>query len=422
MASQNPPFAPLVLASLCVAISASAQSGDRSLEDRVRALEQSAQSRGEQDSPSPERRGLTDLGQTTMFDSAFNPAISVIGDFVFAGTDRDDNFERHNQFLLRDVELGFVGRVDPSISYQVYVHFDESDIELEEAFVLADDWLPDTFQLKAGRYNVDFGKLSSVHDHDLPFVDKPQVLQDYLGGSLRGTGLELHHYFEVGDATLVRWSAGIVNGLDGDSHAVFGPAADHDHGDGGVEPFGDRDFANFGYSGRISALADVGESGTLQVGASVAWAPAARAFYESGMTVVSVDLASTIVGADVLYKTLDAETGAGTSIGAELLHADTEHSDDGMAVTKSHAFGFYGYAEQLVNRNWSFGASGGHFQHAEDDAEESWDAGLFVTHRLNEFNRLRVEVRRFDDPVEDSIGLLLQWTVILGSHGHGIDW
>ena len=263
-----------------------------------------------------------------------------------------------------------------------------------------------------------------MHDHDLPFVDKPQVLQEYLGGALRGTGLELHHDFGAGEATLLRWSLGVANDLDGDAHSIFGPSAGgHDHDDeDGPEPFGNRNFDNFAYMARLSVVSDVGEESTLQIGASVAHAPEARTFFESGTTVISADLQTTIVGADVTFKTLDPAAGSGLNIGVELLRSIRESSDDGLTITNTGANGFYGYIERVANSNWSYGVSGGHFEHAEDNAETSWDAGVFLTHRVNEFNRLRLEARHFDDPGVNSYGVMLQWTVILGSHGHGVDW
>ena len=131
------------------------------LEARLAAQEAQGQMvPGASSSQNAQRRGIGSRGQTTIFDSIFNPALSLIGDFVLAGSNQTDSFETANQFVLRDIELGVVGRIDPAVSYQLYVHFEEDEVEVEEAYVLADNWLPDTFMLKAGQYNIDFGKLS----------------------------------------------------------------------------------------------------------------------------------------------------------------------------------------------------------------------------------------------------------------------
>jgi len=395
---------------------------DAALEDAVNVLMKQEET----------RRGIGDFSQTTLFDNTFNPALSLSADFIFAVSDKDDTFETLDQFRLRSVELGVFGRVDPHVAYFAVVHFDDGDVELEEAYGLWDEGMPDTFSLKGGRYNIDFGKVSPIHEHDLPFVDKPQVIQEYLGGALRGTGLELHHWFPVGDTNLIRWSAGIVNALDGDSHPVFGPLAgeEHHHGDEeGAEPFGERDAENFAFTGRVTALFELSDETTLQIGGSAAWSPEDRAFYElmSGSVVVE-DLERLVLGGDVTLDWADPTSGESLVFSGEFLwsRADFAEEDDAggapMTMRNVSSIGFYAYAEWAFNRHWSIGASGGWFEHAEESSHSSWDIGAFVTWRIDEYNRLRLEGRHFDDPDEDYWGLMLQWTVILGSHGHGLGW
>ena len=135
-----------------------------------------------------------------------------------------------------------------------------------------------------------------------------------------------------------------------------------------------------------------------------------------------------IPGADVTFKWGNPATGEALTISTELLwsRADFAEEDDGGGppewARNQSSIGFYAYVEWAFNRNWSIGGSGGWFEHAEDDTLESWDAGLFVTWRIDEFNRLRLEGRHFDDPDQDYWGVMLQWTIILGSHGHGLGW
>lgn len=373
-----------------------------------------------------QRRGIGRLGQTTVFDNLFNPAISLSADFALPMSDRANSSEDLNQFSLRSMELGIVGRVDPYMSYQTYIHFDEEEVEIEEAYGLVDNALPDTFMLKFGRFNLDFGKLSPIHDHDLPFLDKPQVLQEYLGGSLRGTGAEVHHWVPFGEVSLVRWMVGVTNQLDGDSHASFGPAAgEHGHGEEGeeIEPFGRRNFDNFAFHARASALVELDLESSLQVGVSGAWAPEVDTFFEPMPgTVAKSELQQHILGVDITYRTQDPASARGLTIAGEALYLDRQALDDTDTETTTRAFGYYAYAERRFNLNWAAGVSGGMYEHAEDSSEESWDVGAYGSWFINEFNRLRLEARHFDDPDEESFGITLQWTTILGSHGHGIDW
>lgn len=353
------------------------------------------------------------------------PTVRLVGDFVFAGTNRDDSFEDHNKFSVRGVELGAEGQVDPGVRYLFYAHFDEEDIELEEAYLHAEDLLPLSLRGTAGRFNLDFGQLSALHDHELPFVDKPQVLQEYLGGTLRGTGVMLGKIHGTMDGHALRWSLALVNELDGDSHAVFGPAAGHAHEADEVEPFGKRDFNNMAANARLAWRCRLASGGSIQVGASTAYAPKARRFFAPATIAApatTVELRNLIVGADVAVDSRNSEHDRGFRAIAELLYSARENSDDGVSITDVGAVGGYLSFESFLDGHWSVGASGGHYQHAEDDAESSWDAGLFVTHGWSEAHRIRLEGRYFDDPTEDYYGVVLQWVVTLGAHHHASAW
>ena len=49
-----------------------------------------------------------------------------------------------------------------------------------------------TSTLKAGRFFGEFGRLAYIHDHELPFVNRPLVLDQYIGGESRTDGAQLN--------------------------------------------------------------------------------------------------------------------------------------------------------------------------------------------------------------------------------------
>ena len=49
--------------------------------------------------------------------------------------------------------------------------------------------LPWNLELKAGRFFGEFGRLSYIHDHELPFVNRPLVLDQYIGGESQTDGV-----------------------------------------------------------------------------------------------------------------------------------------------------------------------------------------------------------------------------------------
>lgn len=390
--------------------------------------------------PPPARVGIGDLGQTTVLDNTFNPALSFVGDFVASWGNEDAREAGADGFLVRTAELGVLGAVDDVLELYGVIAYTEEEVELEEAYALAREWLPHRFSLKGGRYNVDFGKQSALHDHDLPTLDKPAVLQEYLGGTLRGTGAELHWWSPLGDTSLFRISGGVLQDADGDSHAVLGPAAGHEHGDEEEEESPIREVEDFAGTLRLTALFDTTESSTLQLGASALHAPTSVFGVDE---TDERDIDQTVLGGDLTWSRVNEVTGGGLTLQGEFLHSDADFGtlddagtpgvpgDDTFTVMGESANGFYALAEYRPSRRWAFGASGGIFEHAEDADEDTSDIGVFVTWRRSEFNRLRLEVRSYADlPHEhdgieeklDCLAVMLQWTVILGSHGHGLDW
>lgn len=123
---------------------------------------------------------------------SFNPDISVIGDFVghyssHEGGDFDD------EFLFREVELGFSAAVDPYSRADVFLgihrHEDDWDVHVEEAY-LTYLGMPWDLRPRVGRFKANFGKANPVHLHALPWIEYPLLIQHYFGHhGLSGDGV-----------------------------------------------------------------------------------------------------------------------------------------------------------------------------------------------------------------------------------------
>lgn len=409
--------------------------------ERDRRLELAINSLAQED-----RTGIryTAAGAGGPWDNTFNPAIGLAADFLLTGSDKKDSFPLYNQFRLRRVELQFQGRVDHLASYHFFLTGDEHEVELEEAYAHLDDVLPDTFELRVGRFFASFGRISPIHDHDLPYVDHPQVLQEYLGGNVQTTGLELRHWLPLGGDHVLRWSIGVANRLEGESHAIFGPAsADHAHGghddfpageeEDGHGAFGRRKLKDFAFTGRASGIFELGGDAILQIGLSGIWAPRERTFLDGHKKKESrvfrglvdgleeaafLDVERIVLGADITLSSISPVDGGGFTLHAEVLRSRQNFRGAG----KETALGFHAYGEYFFDRHWSLGLGGGFYEHADDSDESSFDIGLFITYRINEFHRLRLEGRFFDDPGEEFFGVMLQYTIFLGHHRHGLPW
>ena len=134
--------------------------------------------------------------------SEFNPSIGLVGETIFSyhrqpsdksGSDRPGGFD----VFQRSVELNAAASVDPFAKAYVVANASadpvtgEATLGIEEA-ALQTTSLPGNLELKAGRFFGEFGRLAYIHDHELPFVNRPLVLAEYIGGESRTDGLQVN--------------------------------------------------------------------------------------------------------------------------------------------------------------------------------------------------------------------------------------
>src|SRR5215813_12215696 len=121
------------------------------------------------------------------FPSQFNPAIGFVIDTVAS-------YQEHGggNFELRSAELGLSASVDPFARAYAIINGNDDGVDVEEAAIVTTS-LPYNLTFKGGRFFADFGRLSKFHDHDLPFVNRPIVLDEYVGGESQANGVELSY-------------------------------------------------------------------------------------------------------------------------------------------------------------------------------------------------------------------------------------
>src|ERR1051325_1134822 len=154
----------------------------------------------------------------------FNPAIGLVGETIFSyrskgsdatGSDRPGGFDVNQ----RSVELNIAAAVDPFakgyavINASADAETGEATLGVEEA-ALQTTSLPWNLELKAGRFFGEFGRLSYIHDHELPFVNRPLVLDQYIGGESQSDGLQLNWLLPVPHYTSLTLGVGDHFGAD----------------------------------------------------------------------------------------------------------------------------------------------------------------------------------------------------------------
>lgn len=361
-------------------------------------------------------------GQVTRFTNDFNPAFSFIVDAQAQVSEAENGPDGADAFL-RVFELGANAWVDPNAwAYFVAVAEDEG-IGIEEAAVHYTGF-GNKNVLRAGRFFVDFGKQMQTHVHDLRTLERPLVLREYLGTELGGDGLQWDSWTTLGDATVVRWSLGAFASLipegEEDADTATSPSASVVDGTKRAD--------DFSYTARLTGFTEVGERGTLQLGTSARIVPS----YELGLDAGAIggDLSNTVYGVDVTYgwvgeTGIDSWTFGGEmlfntgDVGAELVGADDTDPAD-YAVVDDSLTGFFAYGDYAWDR---FNAVGAQFSSAEVIGDERSELELYYTRMFSEFHRLRFVIGASDSDVDGSGSkFAVQYTTILGAHGHGVNW
>src|SRR6266436_2127353 len=125
------------------------------------------------------------LAQTQTYGGAtsnaklLNPDISLIGDFI--GTAGRNNVSPSPSLQMHETEVGMQAIIDPYARADAFLSFGETGVNVEEAYITFTS-LPAGLLLKVGKMRADFGKVNTIHNHALPFIDRPLVTNNLVGG------------------------------------------------------------------------------------------------------------------------------------------------------------------------------------------------------------------------------------------------
>src|SRR2546427_4839431 len=203
------------------------------------------------------------------FPSQFNPAIGFIVDTVgsYGSKTRGD-------FELRAAELGISASVDPfARGYAIITGSNQGGFDVEEAAIVTTS-LPYNLTAKGGRFFADFGRLSKFHDHDLPFVNRPIVLDHYVGGESQSDGLE------------VSWLAPLDQYLTVTAGAYNKVGASNTRVDNTVP----RGLEEFTYLARAATFFNLNDDNSIDLGVSDAYTPRVRVNDGGSRNLAGIDL------------------------------------------------------------------------------------------------------------------------------------
>src|SRR5438477_3492591 len=110
---------------------------------------------------------------------ALNPDISAIGDFIAVAG--HNPVQPSPSLEMHESELGFQAIIDPYARGDFFISFGEEGVNLEEGYITFTS-LPAGFVAKVGKMRSAFGKVNTMHNHVLPWTDRPLVTTNLVGG------------------------------------------------------------------------------------------------------------------------------------------------------------------------------------------------------------------------------------------------
>jgi hypothetical protein len=362
----------------------------------------------------------------------FNPAIGLVGDFLSSyhsqnadkmGSDRPGGFD----FWARSVELMASASVDPFAKGWVVANASadaatgESTFGIEEA-ALQTTSLPGNLSLTAGRFFGEFGRLAYIHDHELPFVNRPLALDQYIGGESRTDGGQINwlvpvdHYISI--------TAGLGDSFGGDSPNPNNPG-------------NFRAFYGLNFWGRASTYFNLTDNWQLEAGVSGMWNPKTQdrggALLQPNGVTTFTEKERRLAGLDfkVSYVPLRNNQFNSFTWGTEILFSDNNFLFDPNGLPASgdeyrgdvNSLGMYSYVSYKWSRQWSAGFLFDYLQSAQNHSDETFAYSPFLTFAWTHWNQLRLQYTHTDRSAVSGLkpddAIYLQWSWIIGAHSHG---
>src|SRR5258708_11358826 len=110
---------------------------------------------------------------------ALNPDISMIGDFI--GSAGHNPVNSTPSLQMHESELGVQAIIDPYARGDFFLSFGEQGVTLEEGYITLTA-LPAGLVAKVGKFRGAFGKVNTLHNHVLPWIDRPLVSNNLVAG------------------------------------------------------------------------------------------------------------------------------------------------------------------------------------------------------------------------------------------------
>jgi len=323
-----------------------------------------------------------------------NPDVGMIGNFLGAvgsSGGGSSSVAPIPALTLQESEASFQAIVDPYARADFFLAIGEEGIEAEEGYITFPT-VPGGLLIKAGKMRANFGRLNAFHNHTLPWIDRPLVMFNLLGGAtgdpdtgIKDAGISVSRLLPVGG--LFVEATGEV--FRGDSGTLFTSTRRQD----------------VSTIGHLRAYHDLSESTNLEVGGS----------YARGHNDQGSDFLTQLYGADATLRWRPLRRAIYHSFAgrAELMWSRREEP-----AGLQRAFGGFVSADYRVNRRWFLGGRYDWSDRAREADVRDRGFSAVATFWPSEFTQIRGQYRRTrfgDGPAANEF--LFQTLFTIGAHG-----
>ena len=339
-------------------------------------------------------------GGASAASKALNPDISVIGDFVGAAggnsAPSSATLQPFPSLQMHESEVGFQAIIDPYARGDFFISFGEEGVNLEEGYITFTA-LPAGVVAKVGKMRSVFGKVNLMHNHVLPWIDRPIVNTNLVGGEdgIDDAGVSIERILPAPKGIFLEATGQVFHG---DSADVFKASQKSD----------------VSTVAHLRGYKDITESTNLDIGLSYA-----RGHNDAGTNSVtplsSTDFLTQLYGVDATLRWKPLRRSIYHSF---VGRSEFTWSQRQQPLREQRAFGFYTSADYQLKRRWFLGGRYDWSDRSRFANVTDKGGSVVLTYWPSEFSQIRGQYR-FTNYAENikANELLMQVIFSLGAHG-----
>ena len=324
-------------------------------------------------------------GGASAMAKVLNPDIGVIGDFL--GAVGRNQVRSVPVLEMHESEASFQAIVDPYARADFFLSFGEEGVGVEEGY-LTFTGLPAGLVAKVGKMRASFGKVNTLHNHNLPWTDRPLVTENLVGGEdgINDAGFSVSRILPAPGKVFLEATGQVFRG---DSADVFKSSRRSDSS----------------FIGYLRGYRDLTESTNLDLGFS----------YGRGHNDLGSDFVTQLYSLDTTLRWKPLRRAIYHSF---LLRNEFIWSRRRQMPATQRAFGFYSSAEYRLNRRWTLGGRYDWSERMRDASQTDSGFSGLLTYWPSEFSQIRGQYRftRYAEN-RDTNELRFQFLFSMGAHG-----